>query len=338
MLLRTRLRITVALSVLILLLSFIQFSNFNLEHPLFVSQVSASTVGDATVYFVNVGQGDSLFIEMENTTILIDGGPRSAGSTLISFLSSINVNRIDFMIATHPDEDHIGGLVSVLESMIVDVVLCNGQNRTTQVFKDFYKLAVQKNLTLAERSQFYFLTTTSNFTILNPIQPLEFGDTNLNSIVIRLQVGNASFLFAGDAEIASEQSMLNAGVSLVSDVLKVGHHGSDTSTSQAFLDAVNPSIAVISAGVNNQYGHPDNGTVQRLLDKGVTVYGTYVSGNIVFSTDGSNITIHGNPQAIPEFSSIVVLLIIILSVLAVSVVFKKRKSLSNSTFQYHLLR
>jgi len=231
-----------------LLVSFIQFSNSSSKRPLFVSPVLASTVYDVVVYFLDVGQGDSIFIESENNTILIDGGPRSAGSAVKSFLNGINVTEIDIMIATHPDEDHIGGLVSVLESITTDVVLYNGQNRTTQVFEDFYGLAVQSNLTLAERNQFYFLTTMSNFTVLNPVQPLEFGDTNLNSIVMKLQVGNVGFVFAGDAEDASEQSMLNAGLNLDSEVLKVGHHGSDTSTSQVFLDTVNPSIAVISAG------------------------------------------------------------------------------------------
>src|SRR3989304_999425 len=180
------------LVILVLFTQFVQFPFSNSASNLFQT-VSASTVDAVTAYFLDVGQGDSIFIEMENITILIDGGPRSAGSTVLSFLSSINVTQIDFMIATHPDEDHIGGLVSVLESMTVDVVLYNGQNRTTQVFENFTDLAVQRNLTLAERYQFYFLTTTSNFTILNPVQPLEFGETNLNSIVIRLQVGKVSF-------------------------------------------------------------------------------------------------------------------------------------------------
>lgn len=325
-----RSRLTVVLFLVMLLASFIQFSNLSSERPPFVLSVSASTVNDAIIYFVDVGQGDSIFIEVENITILIDGGPRSAGSTVTSFLNSINVTEIDIMIATHPDEDHIGGLVSVLESITTDVVLYNGQNRTTQVFEDFYGLAVQSNLTLAERNQFYFLTTTSNFTVLNPVQPLEFGDTNLNSIVIKFQVGNVSFLFAGDAEGASEQSMLNAGLNLESDVLKVGHHGSDTSTLQAFLDTINPSIAVISVGLNNQYGHPDNETVQRLLDKGITVYGTYVSGTIVLSTDGNTITVQDNPEIIPELSFIAILSIM-LSIL--TIFFLKKRKHSPSKFE-----
>jgi competence protein ComEC len=321
---RFRSRVTIALSLLIVITSFIQFSSFNSESPLFISPVSASTIGDATIYYVDVGQGDSIFMKVENTTILIDGGPRSAGSTITSFLNSINVTEIDIMIATHPDEDHIGGLVSVLESITVDMILYNGQNRTTQVFEDFYGLAAQSNLTLAERAQFYFLTTTSNFTVLNPVQPLEFGDTNLNSVVIKLQVGSVSFLFAGDAEYASEQSMLDAGLNLESDVLKVGHHGSDTSTSQAFLDAVNPSFAVISAGLNNQYGHPDNETIQRLLDKGVIIFGTYVSGTIVFETDGNIINVQDSPETIPELSLIGILMVM-LSMLTIPVSLRKQK-------------
>jgi competence protein ComEC len=276
-----------------LVTSFVQFP-FSSSANQLLPMVSASSIDSVSVYFLDVGQGDSIFIKMENKTILIDGGPRSAGSTVLSFLSSINVTQIDFVIATHPDEDHIGGLVSVLASLSIDVVLYNGQNRTTQVFQDFMNLAIQRNLTLAKRNQLYFLTSSSNFTILNPVQPLEFGETNLNSVVTLLQVGNVSFLFAGDAEVASEQSMLNAALHLESDVLKVGHHGSRTSTSQAFLEAVNPSIAVISAGVNNQYGHPHNETVQRLQNMGITIYGTFTSGTIILSTDGNTIDVQGN--------------------------------------------
>lgn len=115
------------------------------------------------------------------------------------------------------------------------------------MFEDFYGLAVQSNLTMGERAQFSFLTRTSNLTVLNPVQAFEFGDTNLNNMVIEFQVGNISFLFAGDAEYTSEQSRLNAGLNLESEVLKVGHHGSDISTSQVFLSVVYPLFAVISA-------------------------------------------------------------------------------------------
>jgi competence protein ComEC len=265
---------------------------------------------EVTVYFFDVGQGDSILITMDGKNILIDGGPSAAGSTLLGYLSSVNITHLDFVIATHPHEDHIGGLIAVMESAItVDVVLYNGYNYTSQTSQEFLTLAEQHNLTLAERNDVYFLSATTNFTILSPIQPHEFAETdlNVNSIVLKLQVSNVSFLFEGDATSGAEQSMLNAGLSVNSNVLKVGHHGSGLGTSQAFLDAVNPTYAGISAGINNIFGYPDEETVQRLLGKGVITYGTYVSGTIVFTTDGDTVTVQGNPEPIPESLSLLTL-------------------------------
>jgi hypothetical protein len=181
----------------------------------------------------------------------------------------------------------------------VDEVLYNGYNYTSETFQDFMDLAQYHNLTIADRGQFFSLTSTVNFTILNPHQPLVSTNLNENSIVLQLQVSNVSFLFTGDATMDSEQSMLGAGLGLQSDVLKVGYHGSNTASSQSFLDAVNPSYAVISCGLNNFFGHPHIETIQKLLNKGITIYGTYVSGNIAFSTNGNTMSVLNSPQAIP---------------------------------------
>jgi beta-lactamase superfamily II metal-dependent hydrolase len=281
---------------------------------------------ELTVYFFDVGQGDSILINMDGKNILIDGGPTAAGSTLLGYLSNANITHLDFLVATHPHEDHIGGLIAVMESTItVDVVLYNGYNYTSQTFQDFLTLAEQHNLTLAERNDVYFLSATTNFTILSPIQPHEFAETdlNVNSIVLKLQVSNVNFLFAGDATANAEQSMLNAGLSVNSEVLKVGHHGSRSGTSQAFLDAVNPTYAVISAGINNIYGHPHEETVQRLLEKGVITYGTYVSGTIVFTTDGSTVTVQNNPEPIPESLSALTLSLMAVTLL-ISIAYSRK--------------
>jgi len=180
-------------------------------------------------------------------------------------------------------------------------------------------------LTVTERNQVYVLTATTNFTILNPVQPPEFVDINANSVVLKLQVNNVSFLFTGDATAETEQSMINDGLSLRSDVLKVAHHGSRTSTSQAFLDAVNPTYAVISAGLDNRYGHPHEETVQRLLDKSVITYGTYASRTIVFTTDGNTVTVQDNPEPIPESPSTMILLILLLATLTATILLKKKE-------------
>ncbi len=268
-----------------------------------------------TVYFFDVGQGDAIFVDTNGLDMLIDGGPRKAGAALMGYLEALNVSRISFVVATHPHEDHIGGLVAVLNSSInVDAVLYSGESATTQVYSNFISLA-QGKVTLAERGQEYVLSDDVNFTVLNPVQPLEFSDSNSNSIVLRLQAGNVAFLFAGDATFDAEESMLNAGLNVTSQVLKVAHHGSRYATSATFLNDVNPEYAVISAGVDNTYGHPHVETVQRLLEKGVTVYGTYLSGTIIMSTDGQTVQVHGNPKPVSEFPQGVVLCLILVLVM-----------------------
>ena len=262
---------------------------------------------EVTVYFFDVGQGDSIFIDTNSEDVLIDGGTRGAGSTVMAYLNELNISHIDIVVATHPDADHIGGLITVLDSSItVDMVLFNGQEKETKTYEDFISLA-QDKVTLANRSQVYVLDLNVNLTVLNPTQPLEFSDENSNSIVLKLQVGTVSFLFTGDATFKTEESMINAGLNLKSQVLKVSHHGSKNATSNEFLDVVNATYAVISAGKNNPYGHPHEETMQRLLNHNITVYGTFASGTIIMSTDGQTIEVHGNPEPIPEFSSTITL-------------------------------
>ncbi|MGQ9538425.1 MAG: ComEC/Rec2 family competence protein [Candidatus Bathycorpusculaceae bacterium] len=277
------------------------------------------------VYFFDVGQGDSIFIDTDGLDVLVDGGPRSAGATLTGYLEGLNVSKIDVVVASHPHEDRIGGLVTVLNSsIVVNKVLHNGQGAGTAVYRDFISLADGK-LELAERGMMLVLSANVNFTVLNPTQPLEFTDVNSNSIVLRLQAGKVVFLLSGDATFDVEESMLNAGLNVSSQVLKVAHHGSRYATSQSFLDAVNPTYAVISAGIGNPYGHSHNETVQRLLDKGVIVYGTYHSGTIVMSTDGETVQVHGNPEPIPEMPKGTALCITLVLTILVSTL--KRKSL-----------
>lgn len=276
-----------------------------------------------TVYFFDVGQGDSILIDTNGSDVLIDGGPRKADAALMSYLEELNVSRIDIVVATHPHEDHIGGLVTVLNSsIVVNTVLYNGEEETTQVYLNFISLA-QDKITLAERGQVYILDVNVNFTILNPIQPLEFDEPNSNSIVLKLQVENVAFLFTGDATFETEESIMDAGLNLESQVLKVAHHGSKYATSTEFLEAVNPTYAVISAGLNNSYGHPHNETIQRLVNKGVTIYGTHVSGTIIMSTDGQIIQVYGNPTPISEFSLNMILCLMLASTI---LIFSLRKT------------
>jgi competence protein ComEC len=304
---------SVVLAILLVLFSL-------LTVPL-VQGETVSQSGHVTVYFWDIGQGDAILITAGDKNVLIDGGSASAGNTLLAYLWSVNVSHLDFVVATHPHEDHIGGLPAVMTSNItVNTVLYNSQTYTSQIYQQFLTLAQQHNLTVACRNQFYPLTATVNFTILSPTQPFELPstDVNTNSVVLKLQVINGSFLFTGDATAEAEQNMLDAGLNVQSDVLKVGHHGSRTSTSQAFLDAVNPRYAVISAGLDNSYGHPHDETIQKLEAKGVTYYVTFLSGTEIFLIDGTTWTI------VPEAYSAITLTLIAV-VLAVSLFAIKRQ-------------
>lgn len=292
----------------------------------FIPPASSQTGANVTVHFIDVGQGDSIFIDTQNRDVLIDGGSATASQTVIDYLDYLNITHIHLVIATHMHEDHIGGLVPILNSTItIDEILVNNQTHTSNTYNKFITLAQTHNLTVAQRGQTFILTETANLTIANPVQPLEFGDQNDNSVVTKLQVANTSFLFMGDAEEPAEQSMLvSSVVSIKCDMLKVGHHGSSTATSQAFLDIVSPSYAIISAGENNSYGHPHEETIQKLLAEGVTIYGTYVSGTIIASTDGTTLTFHDNPQPIPEFPSNLTLTILVTVTLLAAMIYRKK--------------
>ena len=185
---------------------------------------------------------------------------------------------------------------------------------------------------VAERGQIFILTETVNLTVLNPVQPLEFASANDNSIVVKLQVDNTSFLFTGDAEADAEQSMIDVGMDVQCDVLKVGHHGSRYATKQLFLDNCAASYAVISAGEDNPYDHPHEETVERLLANDVTVYGTFHSGTIIASTDGDSVILEGNPEPIPEFpSNLIISTLMVLTLLGTIALKRRRKAETNSS-------
>jgi len=278
-----------------------------------------------TVHFIDVGQGDSILIDTGNRDVLIDGGPGMAGPTVLDYLGSLSIARIHLMVATHPHEDHIGGLVHVLDSATnVDEILINNETYASTTYTNFKNLAKSHIITVAQRGQTFILAETVNLTVVNPVQPLEFASVNDNSIVVKLQVGNTSFLFTGDAEAEAEESMLDAGLDLQSDVLKVGHHGSRYATTQPFLDDVAPSYAIVSAGEGNPYGHPHEEAIQRLLVKGVTIYGTFHSGTIIASTDGVLIIFPDSPQPIPEFQTNVFLPIFLIATLLAVIIYRRQ--------------
>jgi beta-lactamase superfamily II metal-dependent hydrolase len=237
-----------------------------------------------SVHFIDVGQGDAILVESGDEDILVDGG--RSGTAVLSYLTAQGVPDIDLMVATHPDADHIGGLDDVLAQYDVGEIWTNGASATSQTYQGFAAAvaaegAVERQIRRGYSTQFGGVTLTA----LHPTDPLT-GDSNTNSIVLRLSCGSVNVLLTGDANASSEASMLaDPSVDLDADVLKVGHHGSSTSTTNAFLDAVSPKDAVISVGAGNSYGHPAQDTLNRLAAHGVKVYRTDLNGTVVLTSD-----------------------------------------------------
>lgn len=253
------------------------------------TSVTTTLDGALSVHFIDVGQGDSILIDFGPIEVLIDGGDRS--SNLIQELAGHIEGDLEVMIATHPHSDHIGGLIGVLDAFKVDEVWTNGETYDSTTYREFSSKASAEgaSLKVAKRGD-TIIAGTLNLSVLGP-DSLGMGDTNENSIVVRLVFGNISFLFTGDAGISSETSMITADLLLKSNILKVGHHGSYSASSVGFLNVVKPEIAVYMAGLNNNYGHPHQVTIEKLQTIRAIIYGTSVNGSIIISTDGIATTV-----------------------------------------------
>jgi competence protein ComEC len=251
--------------------------------------ITSASGAQVKVHFIDVGQGDSIYISLPNhNDILIDGGDNSKGPVVVGYLKNQGVDDIELMIATHMHADHIGGLDNVLAAFKVERVVDNGISADTATYRD-YLAAVQ-----AEGCPYQKATPGQSWTfgsytlkVLGPVR--DHNDVNNNSVVCLLDCGDVEFLFTGDAEAEAEADLL--GKAIAAEVLKVGHHGSRTSTSQAFLDAVRPEVAVICVGVGNGYGHPHQETLDKLAAAKVKVYRTDLNGTVVVTTDGRTYTV-----------------------------------------------
>jgi competence protein ComEC len=264
------------------------------------SPAAASVPNSPAIYklnFINVGQGDAaLLIDPSGFAVLIDGGKTSAGSVLTTFIRSQGIEDIDVMVATHPDSDHIGGLIAVLEMADVPVksVLYNGYPGTTQTWLDFVSAVQAEGLTLTTITYPQTFTWgTIDAQTLNPVAGLSSPDTNDACLAFLVQTGTIKTVLACDLDSSQENIVLARPVVLDADLLKVAHHGSSSSSSQAFLDAVTPKEAIISVG-DNSYGHPDPATIARLEDVGARVWRTDQDGNIIVQTDGTIYAVNQN--------------------------------------------
>ena len=244
--------------------------------------------GSFSIIFFDVNQGDSSLIECDNHYMLIDGGKPDSSQKLFTYLKNNNINNLDYIVATHPDTDHCGGLAGALNYATADTALSPVTDDDSRAFKSFIKYLGSTPITVPSVGDTYALGS-ANFQIVGPISK-NASDNNC-SIVIRVDYGNTSFLFTGDAETEEEYSILDAGYNVRSDLIKIAHHGSRSSTSIEFLDAVNPSHAIISVGKDNSYGHPTLETLNKLQSRVQTLHRTDVHGDIVVTSDGTNINI-----------------------------------------------
>ncbi len=248
--------------------------------------------GNLTVRFLDVGQGDSIFITFpDNTCMLIDAGTRGAGDKVVAAVKESDMCKLDHFVLTHPHEDHIGGAVAVLEAFEVDRVWMPRTSHTTKTYENLLLAIRDKGLGVDEAKAGKTILDGENLRawLLNPTKT----HTNLNdmSAVLALTYCEHTFLFSGDAESEAELAMLADSSVPAGNVLKIGHHGSSTSTTDAFLGQVKPQIAVISVGADNSYGHPAQVTLDKLAQNDVQVYRTDLHGTVTITSDGVSLTV-----------------------------------------------
>lgn len=244
------------------------------------------------VHYIDVGQGDASLIRLNNLNLLIDSGPKEEREKLLSFLKLQKIDKIDYLIATHPHEDHIGNMAYIIDNFSVEKFYSPKVESTSKSFESMVESLKRNSLkinVIKEGSTILSLGKNSKVSIFSP-NASSYDNLNNYSPIIKISYNNSSFLFTGDAERVVEKDVLaKNSKNLSSDIIKLGHHGSKTSSSKDFIEAVNPSIAIISCGKDNGYGHPHKETLSLLNNKNIKSYSTAEDGSISFYSDGNKI-------------------------------------------------
>ena len=246
---------------------------------------------NVTIKFIDVGQGEAILIALPEKTMLIDAGPTGSAPKISQVLHELGREKIDYLIATHPDEDHIGGMADIISSTQIGTIYAPNKTNNTATYRKFLT-AIQSNnlqITLAEAGTIIDQTNDYKIEILWPTKDADFPDTNDYSIIIKLTVGNKTFLFTGDAPTSA---ILQSNPGHI-DVLKLSHHGSRTGTNEQLVRKLSPTYAVISYALDNSYGHPMQSVLNALHKHSVEIWGTGANGTITITCDGTTIDISG---------------------------------------------
>ena len=252
---------------------------------------AAQASTNVTIKFIDVGQGEAILIALPEKTMLIDAGPTGSAPKIAQVLQELGRDKIDYLVATHPDEDHIGGMADIISSTQIGTIYAPNKTNNTATYRKFLA-AIQNNnlqITLAEAGTIIDQTDAYKLEILWPTKDANFPDTNDYSIIIKLTVGNKTFLFTGDAPT---NAILNSNPGHI-DVLKVSHHGSRTGTTEQLVRKLSPTYAVVSYALDNSYGHPMQSVLNALHKHSVEIWGTGANGTITITCDGTNIDISG---------------------------------------------
>lgn len=275
------------LLILILLLTACVFPETK-NSSLTEKQITVSE-NTAEFHFIDVGQGDCILVQDADVKILIDAGTTESGSTICAYLENLGIDYLDCFIGTHPHEDHLGGAAAILSEIQVGKVYLNGETSNSYFFERLVDILIDKNIT-PSIPEFYSPYEFGKFNVEFISPTVNFEDTNNNSLVTMISYGDIKALFTGDSERPVEAELIyNKSKNLKADILKVGHHGSRNGTSNEFLKAVNPSVAVIQCGKDNSYGHPHKEAIDRLENANIEILRTDEVGSIILRTDGTNI-------------------------------------------------
>ncbi|MBU5455095.1 ComEC/Rec2 family competence protein [Caproiciproducens sp. MSJ-32] len=277
--------------LIILSLLTLLFSNFNRNKNL--RNISSDNM---LLHFIDVGQGDSILVQVNNKNMLIDAGPADSRENLLDYLSLLNINNLDYVIATHPHEDHIGNMAYIIDKYNVLNFYAPKITNNTKSFETMVEALVRKDLKINVIKAGIRSISLGKNTKVEVFSPSSDNYENINnySPIIKISHGNNSFLLTGDAEELIEKEVINSNYNLKSDLLKIGHHGSSSSTSKEFFYKVNPSITVISVGKNNSYGHPTKKVLETI--KNSKILRTDQKGTILILSDGKSLKMIDAPK------------------------------------------